>query len=161
MTIVILWALFAIFSAILANSKNRSAFGWGAVGLFFGPFGLLVAALPALPDPLMQMAEQAQMARQAQVVQQAQIAQQVQTRSCPDCRETIRFDARVCRHCGLRYPYMQEPARSHFAVIAELHRQGRSAIEIIAELDGHGVRPAIGETWTTEMIAAIIRDHVV
>jgi hypothetical protein len=160
MTIVMLWALFAIFSAILAKSKNRSAFGWGAVGLFCGPFGLLVAALPALPDPLMQMAEQAQMTRQAQMVQQAQITQQVQTRSCPDCREPIRYDARVCRHCGLRYPYLQEPARSQVAIIAELHRQGRSEFEIIAELDGHGVSPTVGATWTTETIAAIIRDHV-
>jgi hypothetical protein len=100
-------------------------------------------------------------ARQAQTVQQAPIAEQVQTRSCPDCREPILYDARVCRHCGLRYPYLQEPARSQVAIIAELHSQGRSAPEIIAELDGHGVRPVVGATWTTETIAAIIQDHVV
>jgi hypothetical protein len=100
-------------------------------------------------------------ARQAQTVQQAPIAEQIQTRSCPDCREPILYDARVCRHCGLRYPYLQEPARSQVAIIAELHSQGRSELEIIAELDGHGVRPTVGATWTTDMIAAIIQDHVV
>lgn len=155
MTILILMALFAIFSAILANTKHRSVFGWGAIGLLFGPFGLLVVALPALPDPRMQFVEQAQIAPQSPIVQQ------VQTRSCPDCREPIRYDARVCRHCGLRYPYLQEPARSQVAVIAELHRQGRSTLEIIAELDGHGVHPPVAATWTTEMIDAIVRDHVV
>lgn len=36
--------LFGIFSALLAEQKNRSALGWFAVGFFFGPFGLLVAA---------------------------------------------------------------------------------------------------------------------
>jgi hypothetical protein len=100
-------------------------------------------------------------ARQAQMVEQAPIAEKVETRSCPDCREPIRYDARVCRHCGLRYPYLQEPARSQVAIIAELHSQGRSAPEIVAELDGHGVRPVVGATWTTETIVAIIQGHVV
>jgi hypothetical protein len=137
------WLLFAIFSAVLAESKHRSIIGWGAVGFFFGPFGLLVAALPPVAQPIRQNAPPAQ------------------TRACPECREPIQYDARVCKHCGLRYPYLPEPARTQVAVIAELHRQGRSALEIIAELDGHGVRPIVGETWTTEMIAAIVRDHVV
>ena len=100
-------------------------------------------------------------ARQAQMVQRAPIAEQIQTRSCPDCREPIRYDARVCGHCGLRYPYLQEPVRSQVAIIAELHSQGRSELEIIAELEGYGVRPTVGASWTTDMIAAIIRDHVV
>jgi len=40
--------LFAIFSAIIASSRGRSAFGWFFIGLFTGPFGLLVAALPPI-----------------------------------------------------------------------------------------------------------------
>lgn len=48
MEIVILWMLCGVFSAIIASSKNRSGFGWFLIGLFFGPFGFTVAALPAL-----------------------------------------------------------------------------------------------------------------
>jgi len=81
-------------------------------------------------------------------------------RSCPACREKIRFDARVCRHCGLQYPYLAEPARTHIVAIADLHREGRTAPEIIASLDGRGIRPALGSTWTIEMISTILRDHV-
>lgn len=39
------WILFPIFSAILASNKNRSVFGWFLIGLFFGPFGLLVGLM--------------------------------------------------------------------------------------------------------------------
>ena len=41
--------LCAIFSAILARQKNRDVLGWFFCGLLFGPFGLLVAAMPPLP----------------------------------------------------------------------------------------------------------------
>jgi hypothetical protein len=45
---IVFWLLCAIFSAILAWHKNRSAVGWFFVGLLFGPFGLLVALFPNL-----------------------------------------------------------------------------------------------------------------
>jgi hypothetical protein len=47
-TAFILWLLFGIFSAVIASNKGRSGIGWFFVGVFFGPFGLLVAVLPAL-----------------------------------------------------------------------------------------------------------------
>jgi hypothetical protein len=46
--IVVFWLLCAIFSAILASHKHRSAVGWFFVGLLLGPFGLLVAFFPDL-----------------------------------------------------------------------------------------------------------------
>jgi hypothetical protein len=45
---IVFWLICAIFSAMLASHKNRSAFGWFFVGLFLGPFGLLVALFPNL-----------------------------------------------------------------------------------------------------------------
>lgn len=48
MAVIVFWVLCAIFSAMLANGKGRDGAGWFFVGLFFGPFGLLVAALPPL-----------------------------------------------------------------------------------------------------------------
>jgi hypothetical protein len=49
MEYVFIWMLFGIFSAAIASGKNRSVFGWLLVGIFFGPFGLLVAVFPSLP----------------------------------------------------------------------------------------------------------------
>lgn len=45
MIYVLIWILFGIFSAIIANNKNRSVVAWFFVGLFFGPFGLIVGFL--------------------------------------------------------------------------------------------------------------------
>jgi len=42
---MILWLLFAIFSAMIASSKGRSSLSWFFIGLLFGPFGLLVGLM--------------------------------------------------------------------------------------------------------------------
>lgn len=47
---IILWFLFAIFSAIIASNKGRSVVGWFLVGFVFGPFGLVVGFLSALNE---------------------------------------------------------------------------------------------------------------
>src|ERR1017187_8917016 len=83
--VVAMMAMFAVFSGILADHKHRNPVGWVLLGFIFGPFGLIVALLP----PVVDTAQQA--------------AQKAQTRTCPECREPIRYDARVCKHCGLRY----------------------------------------------------------
>ena len=46
MEFIFIGLLFAIFSAVIASSKKRSAFAWFIIGLLFGPFGLLVALFP-------------------------------------------------------------------------------------------------------------------
>jgi len=45
MGIILLLFLFAIFSAIIASNKGKSATKWFFVGLLFGPFGLIVGFL--------------------------------------------------------------------------------------------------------------------
>ena len=44
---LVFWLLCGVFSAVLAVSRGRSA-AWFLVGLLFGPFGLLVAAMPRM-----------------------------------------------------------------------------------------------------------------
>ena len=45
----IIWLLFAIFSAVIASSKNRSGLGWFCIGFLAGPFGFVVAFMEKLP----------------------------------------------------------------------------------------------------------------
>lgn len=83
MEIAILWLLCGIASAAIANSKGRSGCGWFLLGILFGPFGFVVAALPSMktapraPTPKTHV-------------------------QCPDCAELILKEARKCKHCGCK-----------------------------------------------------------
>ena len=78
-----LWVLFGVFSAMIASTKGRSAGGWFFMGLIFGPFGLLVALLPATEKS-------------------------GATRKCPDCAEVVKAEAMVCKHCGKKFDIAAE-----------------------------------------------------
>ncbi len=77
----------AVACAIVASAKNRSAFGWFFLGLFFSLISLIVViALPSKVEPV-----------------QAAPGPTPETHvKCPDCRELVLRDARVCKHCGCR-----------------------------------------------------------
>jgi hypothetical protein len=82
MIVVLVWLLFAIFSAALASSKNRSAFGWFFCGLLLGPFGLLVALFPKVELS----------------------AEERTTRPCPFCSQRIKREAKRCDSCNRNLP---------------------------------------------------------
>jgi len=86
----ILWLVWFVFSPIacwiIASSKARSSFGWLLAGAFFGLFAVfIVAVLPSrarykdgsMPTPDTHV-------------------------KCPDCRELVLSEARVCKHCGCK-----------------------------------------------------------
>lgn len=51
MELLLFWLIFAVASAVVASSKNRSGFGWFILGLLFSFVALIIVAiLPAL-DP--------------------------------------------------------------------------------------------------------------
>ena len=83
LSVMFLWFLFGAVALVIANSKERSGCGWFIAGCLFGPFALVVAALPSLardpnaPTPKTHV-------------------------KCPDCAELIRIEARVCKHCGCK-----------------------------------------------------------
>lgn len=83
---LIFWALCVIFATIIAEAKHRSAGAWFIAGIFFGPFALLVALLPALED--------------AEITRAREKGESDSYRKCPQCAEVIRREAVKCKHCG-------------------------------------------------------------
>lgn len=88
MEYLLFWLLFGVTAAIIANSKGRCAFGWFCFGALFGPFSLMVAALPSLKSP------HGSPTPETHVI-------------CPDCAEFIRKEARVCKHCGCKIAHSE------------------------------------------------------
>ena len=94
MEILLFVLLCAIFSALIASNKNRSALGWFFVGAFFGPFGLLVAVFPKL-DPDKNVARKAPQARRQSRLEQ----HNAQFRTCPHCTKQIPKTTDQCLFC--------------------------------------------------------------
>lgn len=66
--------VFGVVASVIAHGKGRNSLGWLFVGMFLGPFALIVAFLPPV-------------AREGMYVR------------CPSCREIIRAGAVTCRYC--------------------------------------------------------------
>jgi len=88
---VIFWAIVVIqavcsgiLASILADRKGHSEGAWFAAGLVLGVFGLIAAA--GLPDMYARPGPYA--------------PGPGASRTCPDCAEPIRAEARVCKYCG-------------------------------------------------------------
>lgn len=82
--ILVLQALICGFLSMdLAEKKGYSSGTWLAIGLFFGIFGLIAAA--GLPR------------------KQVPMSASVLLKKCPDCAESIRKEALVCKFCGANF----------------------------------------------------------
>lgn len=82
MELFIFWFFCAVISGIIGSSKGRTGFGWFILGCFFVLFAvILVAVLPPIKD-----------------VDKSAPSPDTHVK-CPDCRELVLKDARVCKHC--------------------------------------------------------------
>lgn len=78
------WIGSAILTAIVAGRKGRSVLLWMVLGGIFSLFALLViACLPSTED------------RPSGPSPSTHV-------KCPDCRELVLKDARVCKHCSCK-----------------------------------------------------------
>lgn len=75
--VAILFALFipGLIAAVIAHGKGRSKVGWFFIGAFFAPAVLVLLFL----SPVREIPGK--------------------VRQCPACREFIKWDAKVCKHC--------------------------------------------------------------
>ena len=83
--IVFFWLLFALIVGLIASSRGRSGFGWFILACLISP---LLAGIILLVS--------------ANRRNQAERPNPSTHIKCPDCKELILKDARVCRHCGCK-----------------------------------------------------------
>ena len=85
MDFIFIYLLIAIAAAMFAGSRGRSGFAWFIVSLIISPLISFIFLL-VLPNKK----EQSQMPNPSTHVK------------CPDCRELVLKDAKVCKHCGCK-----------------------------------------------------------
>lgn len=85
MELILFWFIFSVVVGVIASARGRSGFGYFLLSLIISPLiaVILVALLPSLKrDPN---------------------APTAWTHvKCPDCRELVLNEARVCKHCGCK-----------------------------------------------------------
>jgi hypothetical protein len=82
LSLFLFWFGIAFVTGVAASARGRNGFGWFLLGLVFSPLALIaVLVLPKLdpnaPTPETHL-------------------------RCPDCKELVLKEARVCKHCGCK-----------------------------------------------------------
>lgn len=82
MELWIFWLVLAGVIGVVATARNRSGFGWFVLAVLISPLlaGLLLALLGRGDDG-------------------ARAVTAATHRNCPECKEVVRRDARLCKHC--------------------------------------------------------------
>ena len=94
MEIGIIWLFFAVLVGVYASKRGRSGIGWFFLACIISPLLAFLAALAV--GPLKSTSSQSALPYETHV-------------RCPDCRELVFYDARVCKHCGAKLIPLESP----------------------------------------------------
>lgn len=107
MEIFAFWAFLALLIGALASSFGRNGFGWFLIALVLSPLiGGIALLIAGRKD------------------ESPSLRTRGPTMKCPECREEVLQEARVCKHCGHRLLTQEEAtAREAAASISTRNRR--------------------------------------
>jgi RNA polymerase subunit RPABC4/transcription elongation factor Spt4 len=82
---LLVWSIiFAVVTAIIANTKGLSPGKWTVIGFVLGPIGVIWALVTAKDQSTLE----------------TESLMSGKFKKCPLCAEVIKKEASVCKHCG-------------------------------------------------------------
>lgn len=122
MEIAIIWLFFAVLVGVFASRRGRSGGGWFILACIISP--LLAFLLALALGPLQASSANSGLPYETHV-------------RCPDCRELVFYDAKVCKHCGAKLIPLEAPPvrvneRQPAKDFAQVWQRNKGAILVLA-----------------------------